>query len=124
MNTSIQSICKVDKFGNKRWYINGKYHRIDGPAIELADGTKIWYINGKEHREDGPAIEHPYGYKAWFHNGKQHRKDGPAIERTNRNNEWWCNGVYYNALDEFCNAANITGAEKTFVSLKWPNSHE
>ena len=26
--------------GNKSWYLNGKYHRVDGPAVEGADGDK------------------------------------------------------------------------------------
>ena len=43
--------------GDKSWYLNGKRHREDGPAIEDADGDKFWYLNGKQHREDGPAIE-------------------------------------------------------------------
>ena len=29
----------------------GKYHREDGPAIELADGYKAWFINGKQVSE-------------------------------------------------------------------------
>jgi len=33
------------------------------------DGTKYWYLNGKKHREDGPAIERASGYKAWYLNG-------------------------------------------------------
>jgi hypothetical protein len=28
-----------------------------GPAIERRDGDKAWYLNGKWHREDGPAVE-------------------------------------------------------------------
>ena len=34
--------------GTKEWYLNGKLHREDGPAIERADGTKEWWLNGKE----------------------------------------------------------------------------
>ena len=34
--------------GDRCWYINGKYHREDGPAIEWANGDKSWYIKGKE----------------------------------------------------------------------------
>ena len=41
----------VDDNGNKRWYLNGKQHREDGPAIECADGTKVWYLNGEELTE-------------------------------------------------------------------------
>ena len=32
--------------------MNGKRHRVGGPAIERADGTKEWYLNGKELSED------------------------------------------------------------------------
>lgn len=30
----------------KFWFSCDRCHRIDGPAIEWADGTKDWYING------------------------------------------------------------------------------
>lgn len=36
------------------WMINGKYHRLDGPAIILFDGDDTfceWWINGKEYTE-------------------------------------------------------------------------
>jgi hypothetical protein len=55
--------------GSKCWYLNGKYHREDGPACEWADIGKEWYLNGKLHREDGPAIEWINGSKDWFLNG-------------------------------------------------------
>ena len=55
------------------------------------EGTKEWYLNGKRHREDGPAIEHPYGTKEWWLNGKLHREDGPAWEHPNGTKEWWLN---------------------------------
>ena len=48
---------KVWPSGSKEWYLNGKQHREDGPAVERANGTKVWYLNGKLHREDGPAVE-------------------------------------------------------------------
>jgi hypothetical protein len=62
-------ICKVDEVGSKRWYLNGFYHRKNGPAIIFSNGTKFWYLNGQRHREDGPAIEIFNGKKAWFLNG-------------------------------------------------------
>lgn len=43
-------------------------HRLDGPAIEAADGTKSWYVNNKCHRTDGPAVEMLDGWKYWFVN--------------------------------------------------------
>ena len=39
---------KVDLHGTKEWYLNGKLHREDGPAIEWSDGSKSWYLNGKQ----------------------------------------------------------------------------
>jgi hypothetical protein len=34
--------------GNKYWYVKGKRHRLDGPAIEYSDGSKYWYVEGKK----------------------------------------------------------------------------
>jgi len=59
----------IDETGIKRWYLNGKLHRENGPAIEYAYGSKEWWLNGKLHREDGPAIELIAGYKVWWFNG-------------------------------------------------------
>ena len=66
-----KSICKTDADGDKRWYLDDKLHRTDGPAVEYADGYKVWYLDGKRHRTDGPAIEYPNGDKYWYLNGKQ-----------------------------------------------------
>ena len=85
-------ICKVDAKGTKQWFLNGKHHRIDGPAIEYPDGTKFWYLNGKLHRIDGPAIEYPNGEKHWYLNGYHHRTDGPAAEYSDGTKEWCLNG--------------------------------
>lgn len=38
---------EIDEYGNKRWQLNGKFHREDGPAIEGANGDKEWWINGR-----------------------------------------------------------------------------
>jgi len=32
--------------GAKFWYINGKLHRTDGPAVVRVDGTNGWCLNG------------------------------------------------------------------------------
>ena len=42
--------------GFRAWYIHGVRCRVDGPAIENADGVLWWYINGnrvteQEHRD-------------------------------------------------------------------------
>ena len=43
----MNNICKIDKYGTKRWYLNGKKHRTDGPAVEYSDGTKYWWLNNE-----------------------------------------------------------------------------
>ena len=74
--------------GKKNWYLNGKLHREDGPAVEYANGTKRWYLNGERHREDGPAVEDAYGTKKWYLNGnrvseEEHaRQTRPTVELT------------------------------------------
>jgi len=41
--------------GVLRYYLNGKLHRTDGPAVITSYGSMYYYLNGKTHREDGPA---------------------------------------------------------------------
>jgi hypothetical protein len=46
-------------------------HRVDGPAVEYANGERYWYLNGERHREDGPAVEFQDGYIGWYWHGQQ-----------------------------------------------------
>jgi len=48
----IEYAVKVLANGTKCWYLDGKRHREDGPAIEWADGDKSWYLNGKMVTEE------------------------------------------------------------------------
>ena len=66
--------CLIDKYNDKAWVKNGKWHREDGPAIECASGYKAWYQNGKRHREDGPACEWSDGDKAWCLKGVKYNE--------------------------------------------------
>ena len=84
---------ELRKNSDKTWENSaGRYHRIDGPAIEWADGSKEWCINGKLHRTDGPTIEHADGAKQWWFNGQLHRTDGPAVEYADGTKWWWYKG--------------------------------
>ena len=43
----------VRVFSNRtEWYINGKLHREDGPAVEYANGYKGWWLNGENLTEE------------------------------------------------------------------------
>jgi len=84
--------------GHKSWFLNDKLHREDGPAVEWANGT-FWYLNGKQHREDGPAVEWANRYKAWYLNDNLHREDGPAIENADGDKTWFLNGKKLSEAD-------------------------
>jgi hypothetical protein len=49
----------------------GKYHRLDGPAIEWNYGAKEYFKNGIRHRLDGAAYESKDEKQFWFE-GKQY----------------------------------------------------
>lgn len=66
---------------NKKWYLNGFYHRVGGPACKKEGGVEIWYLHGKRHREDGPAFINSKGEEKWYLHGELHREEGPAITR-------------------------------------------
>lgn len=108
--------------GAKAWvldYSSGpKYHRVDGPAIEFADGNRHWYIHGKRHRIDGPAVEMLDGTKEWWIHGKLHREDGPAIEYGNGQKEWWLHDVPY-SFDIWIKNVEITIEEKALLMLRY-----
>jgi hypothetical protein len=92
MTNYIKYEVTVHTNGGKSWFLNGKRHREDGPAIEFSDGTKDWLLNGKRHREDGPAREYSSGGASWYLKGKLHREDGPAEELSNGTKFWYLNG--------------------------------
>jgi hypothetical protein len=47
-------------------YVDRNTHREDGPAIIWDDGGRAWWLNGKCHRTDGPAIEDNGSASWWF----------------------------------------------------------
>jgi hypothetical protein len=111
----------VNDKGDIHWYQNEKLHRIDGPAIERADGDKEYWQNDKLHRTDGPAIEKANGDKFWFLNGGRHRIDGPAIERATGDKFWYQNDQLHRTDGPACECNNgqlklywIAGVEFTY----------
>ena len=57
--------------GSKEWWVDGKLHRTDGPAVVMADGRKEWRVDDKLHRTDGPAVEKADGTRKWYINGEK-----------------------------------------------------
>jgi len=85
-----------DKNGNEVWVQNGKYHRLDGPAVVGHPyGFQYWYKNGLHHRLDGPAFILSDGSKSWYKDGMKHREDGPAVIWGNGNKQYYFESIKY-----------------------------
>ena len=80
--------------GSRAWYKKGLKHRLDGPAVDSSSGRKIWFYEGLYHRLDGPAIIDRYR-QFWYQKGVLHRLDGPAVEYKSGPNKWYLNGIEY-----------------------------
>ena len=120
-----EPICTTDINGTKKWQLDGRYHREDGPAIEHTNGQYGWYLNGKLHREDGPAAKDAYGTKYWYKNGRPHRLDGPAIEHYNGTKYWYVNDCNVTDLitkwskENDIDLNNLTEMDKALIKLTW-----
>jgi hypothetical protein len=66
---------KITTYGNKHWFLNDIRHRVDGPAVESANGYKEWWLNGELHRVDGPAIKWSFAREDWYLNGNYYTFD-------------------------------------------------
>ena len=99
------------------YYLNGLYHREDGPSCINYDGTIEYYLNGKLHREDGPAVIYLGGTVKYYLNGLYHREDGPAAI--------WYDGTieYYLNDKEITKEVNDWIIENN-IPKDWNNSHK
>jgi len=108
----------INKHGSKIYYKDRAttiLHRLDGPAVEYANGIKEWYVDGQLHRLDGPAVEGANGYKAWYVDGQLHRLDGPAIECTGGYKAWYVDGK--RLTEEAFNALTAPTVELTLEQI-------
>ncbi len=88
------------KNGFSQWWLDGRLHRLDGPAVQHHTlGFWQWFAYGKRHRVDGPAIYNSNGQREWYINGELSRCDGPAVIHANGDVEWWLGGVNLNSYD-------------------------
>ena len=76
MNTEPEHIIQEDGAecwaDTLRWYLNGKLHRTDSPAVIYRNGDQFWFQNGVLHREDGAAVIWADGTEWWYLNGKKY----------------------------------------------------
>lgn len=86
-----KSKAYINEYGVKIWYLPSKgkdfWHRLDGPAVEHPNGSKDWYVNGKHHREDGPAVVWIFGTYYSFS-----RERLLNSERRRIGQQWYING--------------------------------
>jgi hypothetical protein len=111
------------EFSGAEWLSNEApiaLHREDGPAAEFTDGLKEWWLNGKLHRVDGPAIEADK-FKKWYVNGKLHRVDGPAQEYSNGDRRWWIDDqrLYKKDFDQTIQEAKALPLELRLTDPRW-----
>jgi hypothetical protein len=44
-------VLSINEAGDRYWYKDGEYHRLDGPAVEWTNGRKEWWLDGKQYSE-------------------------------------------------------------------------
>lgn len=93
----------------QEWYVDGRLHREDGPAIKYCDGTEKWYRHGQLHRVGGPAEIYPRGASAWLQEGLLHRTDGPAIEYGSGLDSWYVRGRQLTEEEFYLYVDHLTG---------------
>jgi len=117
-----ETIMTIDDAGTKQWKNKiGRLHRLDGPAVEFANGTKEWHQNGQFHRSDGPAYVGANGHKEWHFRGMLHREDGPAIVFSSGRKGWWIRGAKYKTKESYFDALSDEAKEKCLFSEDFLN---
>lgn len=100
-----------------KYFVDGKYHRENGPAFLEYDSsnrlqTEMWYREDLFYRTDGPAITNYKRGKIvsqeWYINDKRHSTDGPAIIRYDDKGE-------ISVMSFFIDGKKVT--EKKFLKL-------
>jgi hypothetical protein len=113
-----EQYIRINKYGSKIYYKDREMtilHRLDGPAVEYANGGKAWYVDGQLHRLDGPAVEYADGSKEWFIDGQRHRLDGPAVQYTDGSKAWFVDGK--SLSEERFNALTAPALELTLEQI-------
>jgi hypothetical protein len=99
-------------------------HRLDGPAIEWANGGCEYFINGVRHRVDGPALITSDGSYSYFINGVKYEtipilkdfKESKRLTLLKSSNEYL---LKYNFDPSLLAYAAVNGNSKAISVLKW-----
>ena len=111
----IEPKIKYYESGKKQreyWYINGLYHRVDGPAyISYYESGEVaqeyWYLNGISHRVDGPA------YRLYYESGKIEEEEWYLNGKESNHKEWLIANNLYKPYTIW------TDEEKVLWRLSW-----
>ncbi len=108
-------IVKVYEDGGTSWHNKeGKFHRLNGSAVEHIDGYKAYWINGKLHNLEGPAIIYPNGEVEYciediFYTKESWKKEVQRIKffikfstKSLENQEVVINGIKYKLVPADC----------------------
>lgn len=64
---------KASADGTRRYYNQlGALHRVNGPAVEYADGSNYWLQHGLLHRICGPAVTREDGSVGFYIFGQRY----------------------------------------------------
>lgn len=106
---------------SEKWYLDGKLHRVNAPAVKFSEGTKAWYQHGRLHRLDGPAIAYSDGGYEWYKDGIYHRTDGPAVYYPGGATLWFVDGWMINSYRKFQQKTKCSNDLIIFLKLKYGN---
>ena len=71
---------RIDAFDTKRWYNEaGKLHRIQGPAVEYANGDKEWWLEGHQCKNSADHCKRFFASRGIVDSPKPERKPTPVI---------------------------------------------
>jgi len=77
IKSEYNDLDKYDNYANIIYFKKGTYikHNPYGPAIIYKVGTKVYYIEGKRHRLDGPAAIWSNGHEEYCINNESLSKE-------------------------------------------------
>ena len=87
---------------------------IRNGRVEHANGMIVYYMDNKYHRVDGPALIHGAD-KEYYINGQPHREDGPAYHWNNE--KIWCLKGREYSFDDWCKTLMLTDTEIAMILL-------
>lgn len=78
--------------GDEDWYKNGELHRDNNEPAKfyprVGKNHMEFWVHGKLHNTDGPAIYYSNGHKQWFVNGEEMTKEEfIEFKKANSNSE-------------------------------------